>query len=114
MARYRANADIFEMKDKDLKIILEKMVDGDTNFNLVKNMISNSRYILPNKMLEPNHFADGYAASMQEIYNSTKGDDSFGYPEWYQIYTDNRDIGYQIATTINGYLIWLMDKGRRY
>ena len=112
MVKYRANADISELTDKNLEIILVKMIEGDTNFNLVKKMISNSIYILPNKMLEPNRFADGYAASMQEIYNCNKDDDCFGYPEWYQIYTDNRDIGYQIATTINEYLIWKRNKGR--
>ena len=56
-------------------------------------------------MLEPDKFADAYAAELQEIYSTSKND-GVGYAEWYDIYTVNRDIGYQIATTINNYLIW--------
>ena len=106
MIKYRANAEIFELQDYALKKILDAMIEGETDFETVKKMILKKAYHLPNKMLEPDKFADAYAAELQEIYNINKNG-AGGYAEWYEIYTVNRDIGYQIATAINGYLIWL-------
>ena len=102
---YRANAEIWELENDVLKKILNVIIEGETDFDTVKKMILKKAYHLPNKMLAPDKFADAYAAELQEIYSTNK-DNSGGYAEWYEIYTENRDIGYQIATTINGYLIW--------
>ena len=93
------------MSNYALKKILDTLIEGETDFETVKKMVLKKAYHLPNKMLEPDKFADAYAAELQEIYSTSKND-GVGYAEWYDIYTVNRDIGYQIATTINNYLIW--------
>ena len=78
---------------------LEDCVDGSTNIDMLREILTKHRVVDEQGWIDPEVFADWFAAGV-EGYISAEPDTD----EWQEAYDNNWNWGYDIGDNINSYI----------
>ena len=86
---------VFELTDEEL----EDCVDGSTNIDMVREILSKQGVVLDGGLVDPEVFADWFAYGVEGYIDAEEDSD-----EWIEANDNNWNWGYDIGDNINSYI----------
>ena len=86
--------DVTKLTDEEL----ENCIDGSTNLNMIRDILTKSRVVDNEGYIDPEVFADWFAHSLEGYISADPDTD-----EWTEAYDNNWNWGYDIGDNINCY-----------
>lgn len=78
---------------------LEDCVDGSTNLDMIRDILTKHNVIDESGWIDPEVFADWFAASIEDFIDAEPDTD-----EWQEVYDHNWTWGYDIGDNINSFI----------